>query len=83
VKHLAIEQFDMGCFKNPKYEMELILRDVTPVNQPPMRVTPEVEAWLRDWALEQEKVGLLQRAQPYEELPVTTALLTVPGQQHG
>ena len=48
-----------------------------------MRVTPEVERWLRDWALEQEKVGLLQRAAPYEDLPVTTALLTVPGQQHG
>jgi hypothetical protein len=48
-----------------------------------MRTTPKVEAWLREWARQQEEVGLIQKAEPYEELPVVTALLTVPGQQHG
>ena len=60
--------------------MHLELRDVTPVSQPPMRVTPEVERWLKEWALAQESIGLIQRAGEYEELPVVTALLTVPGQ---
>ena len=63
--------------------MSVELKDVTPVSQPPMRVTPDVEQWLRQWAVQQEEIGLLHKAAPYEELPVTTALLTVPGQQHG
>ena len=49
----------MGCFTNPKYIMHLELRDVTPVRQPPMRVTPEVERWLKEWALAQESIGLI------------------------
>ena len=73
----------MGCFTDPRYVMEIELKDLTPVQQPPMRVTPEVEAWLDDWAHKQEQIGLLQKADPYEELPVVTSLLTVPGQQHG
>jgi hypothetical protein len=32
---------------------------------------------------QQESVGLIRKADPYEDLPVVTALLTVPGQQHG
>ena len=44
-----------------------------------MRVTPQVEEWLKRWAVEQEGVGLLQRAGLYDELPVVTALLVVPG----
>jgi hypothetical protein len=48
VAHLAIEQLDMGKLHNPKYEMSLQLRDLTPICQPPMRVTPEVESWLQE-----------------------------------
>ena len=59
VLHLAIQQLDMGCFTDPRYVMHLGLRDVTPVSQPPMRVTPEVERWLKEWALAQESVGLI------------------------
>ena len=83
VDHLAIQKMDLGWFHDPKYIMSVELNDVTPICQPPMRVTPDVEQWLKEWALGQEEVGLVQRAGPYEELPVVTALLTVPGQQHG
>ena len=50
VEHLAIQQLDMGCFTDPKYVMQIELKDLTPVQQPPMHVTPEVEDWLTDWA---------------------------------
>lgn len=69
----------MGCFKDEKYVMHIELKDLTPIQQPPMRVTPDVEEWLNDWAHKQEEIGLLQKADPYEELPVVTSLLTVPG----
>ena len=59
--------------------MHIELKDLTPIQQPPMRVTPDVEEWLNDWAHKQEEIGLLQKADPYEELPVVTSLLTVPG----
>ena len=69
----------MGCFTNPKYIMHLEPRDVTLVSQPPMQVTPEVERWLKKWALAQESIGLIKRAGEYKELPVVTTLLTAPG----
>lgn len=52
VDHLAIQKMDLGRFHDPKYIMSVELNDVTPINQPPMRVTPDVEQWLKEWALE-------------------------------
>lgn len=79
MSHLAIQSMDKVHFRNPKYMMHVELRDLMLVNQSPMRVTLEVELWLKEWALTQERIGLLQRAGSYEELPVVTTLLTVPG----
>ena len=43
-----------------------------------------MERWLREeWLLMQEAIGLIQRADPYELLPVVTSLLTVKGTQSG
>ena len=84
VAHLAIESTNLGCFTDPAHVHHIELADETPIDQPPFRGTPEVERWLREeWLPMQEAIGLIQRADPYELLPVVTSLLTVKGTQSG
>lgn len=84
VDHLAVDPTDLGCFTDPAHVHHIELADTTPIDQPPYRGTPEVERWLKEeWVPQQEGIGLIRKADPYEVLPVVTSLLTVPGTQSG
>ena len=52
---------------------------MTPIQQAPIRLAPDAEAWVQEWLEEQLKKGLIRRAGAYEDLPVVTSLLLVPG----
>jgi len=79
-----VDPTDLGCFTDPDYTHHIELQDTTPIDQPPYRGTPEVERWLKEeWIPQQEGIGLIHKADPYEQLPVVTSLLTVPGTQSG
>jgi hypothetical protein len=49
IPRLAVDQYDLGCFTDPKYVHDILVDTMTPVNQPPMRMTPDQEAWVEGW----------------------------------
>ena len=51
------------------------------VNQAPIRLAPDAEEWVHAWVQEQLQKGLIRLAGQYEDLPMITSLLLVPGQQ--
>jgi len=52
IPRLAVDQFDLGCFTDPKYAHEIEVDTLTPVSQPPMRMTQEQENWVEEWTEE-------------------------------
>ena len=76
---MAVGQYELGEFQDPQFDFRLELGDVTPIQQAPIRLAPDAEAWVQEWLEEQLKKGLIRRAGAYEELPVVTSLLLVPG----
>jgi hypothetical protein len=79
IPRLAVGQYELGEFREERFDFGLELGDVTPIQQAPMRFAPDAEAWVKGWLEEQIQKGLVRRAGRYEELPVVTSLLLVPG----
>ena len=80
IPRLAVEQFDLGCFTDERYVHEIVVDNLVPIQQPPLRMTAQQERWVEDcWLAEQLGKGLVRKAGPYEQCPVVTSLLLVPG----
>ena len=62
---------------------DIAVTDITPIQQAPIRMTGDQERWVEQWTAEQLRKGLVVKAGLYEHCPVVTALLLVPGAQHG
>lgn len=84
ISRLAVDQYDLGCFSDARYVHEIAVDNLVPIQQPACRLGVEQEAYLRGvWMPEQQAKGLVVKAGPYEQCPIVTQLLLIPGVQSG
>ena len=49
---MAVGQYELGEFQDPQFDFTLELGDVTPIQQSPIRLAPDAEAWVQEWLQE-------------------------------